>query len=102
MIRRTLLLASMVVLFWAGPAHAQYGGILGEGGGRGTGVTVPGGQGAGGQGSGAGNRRGADFAKTGPSNAVPLIQAAVVLLGGGLLLVLVGRRRHAARRHAAA
>ena len=91
MIRRTLLLAAMVVVLWGAPASAQsYGDILGEGDeiervvvtGTST-VEFDGVEGS--------------LAQTGSNDIVPLVQGSIVLIGGGVLLVLVARRRRAAR-----
>ncbi len=90
MVRRTLLVAAMLALLWAGPASAQtYGDILGTD--QGTGVVAAGGQ------SGSAGAPGGDLPRTGQDNVEPLLQVAVVLLGTGMLLVLMARRRHTTR-----
>lgn len=89
MVRRTLLVATMLVCFWTGPAAADsYGDVLDTGRNRGGAVTA----GA----PGVSSARG-DLARTGQDNVVPLAQGAVALVGGGMLLVLVGRRRRTSR-----
>ena len=97
MIRRILLVASMLVVLWGRPAWAQsYGDVLdtaGSSGGSGQ-VVAAGGAVAGYEGDDG------SLAATG-SNITPLIQAAIVLIGGGTMLVFVARRRHLARRAAA-
>ena len=105
MVRRVLLVASMMVLLWAAPAHAQsYGDVLGNGEGQnGQGVN---GQGQNGQGvSGNEQEQGANqggagrrTARTGQDNIVPLVQAGLLMVGGGTLLLFVARRRRIARR----
>jgi hypothetical protein len=93
--RRTLLLAAMLVLLVAGPAHAQlapcdpsdYQCILDRDQEQPDVEVVDVGE----------AEDAGDLARTG-TNIVPLIQAAIVLVGGGTLLLLVARRRRAVRR----
>ena len=93
MVRRALLVAAMLVLFWAGPASAQsYGDVLGTGQGSGQRVVAGGGQ------SGTASQAGGNLARTGQDNVEPLLQGAAVLIGTGMLLVLLARRRHTVRR----
>ena len=102
MMRRTLLLAAMVVLLWGAPAYAQsYGDILAQGDETGD-VVITGTEGATSAGDGGSlattsARDGGSLATTGRNDIVPLVQGSIVLIGCGVLLVLVARRRHTAR-----
>lgn len=105
--RRALLLAAIVVLVTAGPAYADhaYDHVLSTS--PTTGVTpttavspettdvAPRVLGATftNEGGTTGNSPSGGLARTGMSNIVPWIQAAIVLMGGGTLLVLAARRR---------
>jgi len=90
MVRRVLLLASMVTLLWAAPASAQsYGNTLNQS--QAQVVVSP-------SGPVVAQAGGGDLAHTGSSTAVPLVQTGIVLLGGGALLVRVGRRRRRTAR----
>lgn len=109
MIRRTLFLASLMVLLLAGPASAQtYGEILGSGGTRQTSGNVAsasrGGATSAGSGLGAGgsssSQGSGNLPNTGSNDIVPMVQASIALIGAGALLVLVARRRSAGRRRA--
>ncbi len=100
MIRRVVLVASMVTLLWAAPASAQtYAAVESVNQGQvvisSNGPAVQSGSGNQVSSAGAGN---GDFARTGSSNVTPLVQVGFVLLGGGALLVSVARRRRTARR----
>lgn len=113
LIRRALILATMVVLLTAGPATAQavnpcnpattdYNGVCPS-----TTLTPSTTEAEETKGevrvasAGEAAEAGGNFARTGTNNVVPLVQAAIVLLGGGTLLVLVARRRRSVRRAAA-
>lgn len=106
--RRALLVATTLVLLWAGPVAAQ---VPGDPVGDypptvqptvvttlPPGPTVPT--------TAAPDVEAASveggLARTGAGNVGPLIQAAIVLVGAGCLLVLVARRRRAQRRSATA
>lgn len=86
LIRRTLLVATMVFMLWAAPAHAQtYGRTAGENQAQ-TGIVLAG--------QGAGEEAGASsLARTGQDNIVSLVQLSMVLLGVGAMSVFVARRR---------
>lgn len=98
MIRRTLLVACVFVLVWAGPAAAQsYSDVLGQGQTRPVAVdTGPAVQGGGvGSAKASTGGSGGSLARTGSDIVVPLAQGAVALIGFGSLLALAARRRRA-------
>lgn len=102
-VRRVLLVASMVVLLSGAPAYAQsYGdvpaGNRGQGGGGGAGPGDPPPFRLQAAQTGSATPAGGDLPRTGQSNVVPMIQVAIVLMGAGTLLVLVTRRRHTSTR----
>jgi len=100
MIRRTLIVVSMIFVLWAAPASAQsYGDVAGQD--NGAGRIVRNASAPSGGAVNAGSAGGGGLARTGANNVTPLVQSAVVLIGGGALLILVARRRHMARRLAA-
>ena len=87
----------MMVLFWAGPAHADpsYGQILGTEQGKQTPVKAAAGKPA------PNTSAGGNLARTGQDDIVPLVQGGLVLVGAGTLLVLAARRRQTPRRNLA-
>lgn len=99
MVRRLLVLASMVLFLWAAPAHADsYGQILDTG--KTQTPKALGAPAVRAQTQSAPSRSGGRLAETG-QDVAPLIQGGIVLLGAGTLLVLVARRRRVGRHTAA-
>ena len=98
MLRRIVGLTFMMVLLWAGPAHAEpsYGRILDTDQSKQTPVKA-----ASGGKAASSNRARGNLARTGQDDIVPLVQGGIVLVGAGTLLVVASRRRQNVRRAAA-